>query len=349
MSPWTGGVMTEQQGPQPGWYRDIAGTMRWWDGSAWTSHVAPTEAQPPAVVGQFLPTSANAAVGGDVLPRPASVTSTSTLTPTLMPIRPAAPSRNARGGVGLIVVGLAFLAVCALTFALAQPHGGIVWTGAGIVGVVLILRGFGEMAADASRTRQRLHGAATQLADPWAAHHAAKARARAAGPSSRSVPTPIVVLCLALPVALVVGFLAVQQLTAATTTAPVAASNPTVKPAVAPKPTTKATAKPVPTGPYVPDKVNDWTPIGTNAAYARLGMSPSDCLPGTSCSIIKIASRTSCAKLAVHVVFLNSNHARSSSTTLTLTGVRAGHGVRTRLTTHDRFAWNYDLTSARCS
>ena len=31
-----------------GWYPDQAGTMRWWDGQAWTSHTAPAEGIDPA-------------------------------------------------------------------------------------------------------------------------------------------------------------------------------------------------------------------------------------------------------------------------------------------------------------
>lgn len=27
--------------PEPGWYQDSAGHMRWWDGHAWTAHTAP--------------------------------------------------------------------------------------------------------------------------------------------------------------------------------------------------------------------------------------------------------------------------------------------------------------------
>jgi hypothetical protein len=33
---------------QPGWYDDGSGTMRWWDGRAWTNNVQPRGAAPAA-------------------------------------------------------------------------------------------------------------------------------------------------------------------------------------------------------------------------------------------------------------------------------------------------------------
>ncbi|PCN49480.1 hypothetical protein Csp2054_00500 [Curtobacterium sp. 'Ferrero'] len=33
---------------QPGWYDDGSGTMRWWDGNAWTEQVQPAAAPAPA-------------------------------------------------------------------------------------------------------------------------------------------------------------------------------------------------------------------------------------------------------------------------------------------------------------
>lgn len=44
--------MNEQEaGPPPGWYPhpSMAGTQRYWDGAAWTDHVAPAQQQPLVV------------------------------------------------------------------------------------------------------------------------------------------------------------------------------------------------------------------------------------------------------------------------------------------------------------
>lgn len=35
--------------PPPGWYPDAQGRQRWWDGSAWTSHITPQTPRRPTV------------------------------------------------------------------------------------------------------------------------------------------------------------------------------------------------------------------------------------------------------------------------------------------------------------
>lgn len=179
--------MTEQHITEPGWHRDSTGAMRWWDGYAWTGFVAPTEVPTSGV-----PTGHGAAttrpVVAKVLPGGASG----------MSVR--AQVRSSGGGLWRVVVGVALLGVCALTFALAQPHGGVVWTGAGLFGTILALRGLGQLVPYGSRTQQRLHGAATQLADPWGAHHAAKARQKAGMGPDKPRHTWIIVLCVGVPV-----------------------------------------------------------------------------------------------------------------------------------------------------
>ena len=60
--------------PQAGWYPDVAGGQRWWDGTEWTDHVhpaaqpppapAPSVAPPPAAVPQGLLTTAKPGLVG---------------------------------------------------------------------------------------------------------------------------------------------------------------------------------------------------------------------------------------------------------------------------------------------
>jgi hypothetical protein len=225
-----------------------------------------------------------------------------------------------------------------------------------MVGIALILRGFGQFAREDSGTRRRLQGAAHHFADPRAAHREVKAAQKANRASTPRpggyVPTSIVMACLVTVVliGLAIWFAPYVPNLGGTDAPAAAAPAPAVKAATAA--TAKATAaatKPAPTGPYVPNDVDVWTPVGTNAAYSVMGMNPQDCLPGTSCAIVKIANRTSCAKLQVHVVFLTSSGTRSSSTTITIRRVRGGHAVRTRLTARDDSAVDYRITSARCA
>ena len=44
-----------------GWFVDPSGTMRWWDGSAWTEHTAPPAPIGSAAGTQVLPTAGQAA------------------------------------------------------------------------------------------------------------------------------------------------------------------------------------------------------------------------------------------------------------------------------------------------
>ncbi|MCS6530504.1 DUF2510 domain-containing protein [Curtobacterium flaccumfaciens] len=55
--------------PQAGWYDDGSGTMRWWDGSAWTEQVQQKAPGSPGIDGVIGHIQAEAAAGGQ--PRPA--------------------------------------------------------------------------------------------------------------------------------------------------------------------------------------------------------------------------------------------------------------------------------------
>ncbi len=55
-------------GTQAGWYNDSTGTMRWWDGQAWTDRVQPPP-PPPSSPGAFIDRlQAQAAAGGQARP-----------------------------------------------------------------------------------------------------------------------------------------------------------------------------------------------------------------------------------------------------------------------------------------
>ncbi|WP_083295027.1 DUF2510 domain-containing protein [Curtobacterium sp. BH-2-1-1] len=58
---------------QAGWYDDGSGTMRWWDGSAWTEQVQPAAAPLPGLGGVIDRIQAEASAGGQPRPAPAGM------------------------------------------------------------------------------------------------------------------------------------------------------------------------------------------------------------------------------------------------------------------------------------
>ncbi|MFJ7287928.1 DUF2510 domain-containing protein [Curtobacterium sp. NPDC098951] len=58
---------------QAGWYDDGSGTMRWWDGAAWTEQVQPAAAPAPGVGGLIDRIQAEASAGGQPRPAPAGM------------------------------------------------------------------------------------------------------------------------------------------------------------------------------------------------------------------------------------------------------------------------------------
>jgi hypothetical protein len=85
-----------------GWYDDGRGSQRWWDGTAWTDHVAPSAALEPAISPMPAP-SAPAALVASAPPVPAPPPATPPPSPSLAPptvalpaalARPAAPPRS---------------------------------------------------------------------------------------------------------------------------------------------------------------------------------------------------------------------------------------------------------------
>jgi hypothetical protein len=58
---------------QAGWYDDGSGTMRWWDGTAWTSEVQPAAAPTPGIGGVIDRIQAEASAGGQPRPAPSGM------------------------------------------------------------------------------------------------------------------------------------------------------------------------------------------------------------------------------------------------------------------------------------
>lgn len=55
---------------QAGWYDDGTGTMRWWDGQAWTDQIQPPPPPEPGIGGMIARAQADAVSGAQ--PRPAA-------------------------------------------------------------------------------------------------------------------------------------------------------------------------------------------------------------------------------------------------------------------------------------
>lgn len=58
---------------QAGWYDDGSGTMRWWDGQAWTENVQPPPPQEPGISGMINRAQADAVAGAQPRPAPAGM------------------------------------------------------------------------------------------------------------------------------------------------------------------------------------------------------------------------------------------------------------------------------------
>ncbi|WP_022904916.1 MULTISPECIES: DUF2510 domain-containing protein [unclassified Curtobacterium] len=58
---------------QAGWYDDGSGTMRWWDGSAWTEQVQQPAAPAPGIGGMIDRIQAEATSGANARPAPAGM------------------------------------------------------------------------------------------------------------------------------------------------------------------------------------------------------------------------------------------------------------------------------------
>ena len=347
-----------QQNAEAGWYRDVTGTRRWWDGIAWTAHVAPeplpqlappTTAPVPAYAATahaFLPEDPGGAPGVVATPGAASGSthrsalaldtfSTAASAPYLRPVQ----RRDVAGAITFVLAGLACLAGGVVTFELAMPHGGLVWTGGLLFGSLLVLRGVGELVRPGSSQPRPGAWVGSSLTHPYAAHRAAK-EAAAHGPGrGRFVSGWGGLVCLLAVVGVVYAVIA-WPLGASSAADPIPASSATSTASA-----TKHTA--ADTGPWVPDRKHDWTPIGTTAAYATLSTSSGDCDPGTSCQRILVASKHACSDLRVRAAFYGMGNAVVATTTLHLRRVRAGKAVPVRLEAQG-FLFGAAVTSIRC-
>ncbi len=316
-----------------GWYADGLGAVRWWDGAAWTSHVAPPPAPAvPAPVpvpvqhdGASASTAAaaarsewdaasllswsqparsaqpGAATTEAVEPQSASPAVRTSFTPALTaPSTPGWARWDVVQGWALVICGLALLAFGVHWFLYATSHG-YFSTGGMVTGGILTFRG-------ATRLRETRRSGLPLVPFAWLS------------------PRLIGVLA-------VIGLLLVAGVVVANKRATDAQSLQVVG-------LSASTGGAWPTG---------YTDAAPDGAYRPAETNQIPCPEGFRCAEIEVLTRTACRNPQVSLDFYaEDGRPREGETILGLVDTRPGVPSRTMVSTSDVDARSFSVTSITC-